>query len=306
MSRRTYRQAGLLLRLLGCLLLPGCGGNLGPLTNARQVTLNGAQVSATDTSSATGTASVVVASDRQSITVITRTTGLSNITGAHIHAGLTGTSGLIRSDSPIIFSLFESGAESSNGQITSTLSSPNLTAQSSVGISTFDDAVNAILAGRAYIDFHTTAYPDGEIRGQIMPASFSALLSGENEVPPSNAAGTGSATITIDPATCTLHVTITATSLAGSTVSQANIYVGAKDATGPIIFPIFDITKQPFSGAFSRTLTATDLVVQAKAGVSTCYDAVNAIIAGNAYVNLLTLERPLGALRGQLAPTVNQ
>jgi hypothetical protein len=300
------RSAAAISIAAAALLAGGCGGDVSALVNGRTVNLNAAQVSATNTSTATGTASVVVSSDRQSITVITRTTGLGTITGAHIHAGLTGTSGLMRVESPIIFSLFDSTQLGSNGEITRTLASPNLTAQASVGISTFADAVNAILAGRAYIDFHTTAYPTGEIRGQILPATFTAQLSGANEVPPNTLTATGNATLTIDPSNCTLGVTVSTAGLDNSTVTGIDIQVGASDENGPVIFAVFAVPQGPFTGSFSRTLTATDLVVQSGAGILTCFDAINAVITGDAYVNVRTLTNPNGAIRGQFKPTVSQ
>jgi hypothetical protein len=283
----------------------GCGGDADTLANSRNVTLTGGQVSSTNTSSATGTASVVVSLDKQSITVITRTTGLGTIVSAHIHAGLTGTAGLMRAEAPVIFTLFESTQGGSNGEIIRTLASPNLTAQSSVGISTFSDAVRAILAGRAYIDFHTTAFPNGEIRGQILPASFTARLSGDDVTPPSGVTGSGSVTVTIDAATCTISVSGTTAGLTNSTVTAVDMQVGAIGTNGPVIFPVFEVIQGPFAGSFNRTLTDDDLVVQKAAGVNTCNDAINAIILGNTYINVRTVALPNGALRGQLTATVN-
>jgi hypothetical protein len=36
-----------------------------------------------------------------------------------------------------------------------------------IGINTFDDVVQAIVGGGAYVNVHTTTNPGGEIRGQI-------------------------------------------------------------------------------------------------------------------------------------------
>ena len=54
--------------------------------------------------------------------------------------------------------------------------------------------VNDLLAGAMYIDAHSTAHPDGELRAQILLKTISLAfgsLSGEQEVPPMSSAGRG-------------------------------------------------------------------------------------------------------------------
>ncbi|MFA0757192.1 MAG: hypothetical protein YPKNTGVA_002725 [Candidatus Fervidibacter sp.] len=83
---------------------------------------------------------------------------MQNVTAAHIHVGAVGQAG------PIIFPL-------DHNATTQTLTAANLQAQPTQGINTFDDAINALLSGNAYINFHTQAHLPGEIRGQIVPAA---------------------------------------------------------------------------------------------------------------------------------------
>lgn len=92
---------------------------------------------------------------------------LTAVTAAHIHVGAAGTNG------PIIFSLFESflGVPFVSPR-SGSLTAFNLQARPEAGISSFADAINAILAGNAYINVHTTAFPDGEIRGQLQQTSI--------------------------------------------------------------------------------------------------------------------------------------
>lgn len=87
---------------------------------------------------------------------------VSTVTSAHIHVGAAGSNG------PIIFSLYSSGfGVPFTGLINGALTAFNLQPQPASGISSFTDAIHAILSGDAYVNVHTTAYPAGEIRGQI-------------------------------------------------------------------------------------------------------------------------------------------
>ena len=81
-----------------------------------------------------------------------------DITKAHIHVGLPGEKG------PHIFTL---SATSFTDPLMGTLKEADLVPQPEKGISTFKDAVNAILSGRAYVNVHTVALPAEAIRGQI-------------------------------------------------------------------------------------------------------------------------------------------
>lgn len=84
------------------------------------------------------------------------------VTAAHIHVGSPDTNG------PVIFSLFDRNLD---GDFTAprdgTLTAVNLQARPEIGIAGFADAVAAILAGNAYVNLHTAAYPAGELRGQL-------------------------------------------------------------------------------------------------------------------------------------------
>lgn len=84
------------------------------------------------------------------------------ISAAHIHVGAPGTNG------PIIFSLYQSVIDGPfAGSRSGTLQSFNLETQPARGVSSMSDAINAILSGNAYVNVHTAAFPNGEIRGQL-------------------------------------------------------------------------------------------------------------------------------------------
>lgn len=123
-------------------------------------TLTGAQEVPPVTTSATGSASATLNAAKTQISVTVTYTGLTNITAAHIHVGAAGV------DGPVIFTL---AAGTFTSPLNKTLAAADLTPQAAQNINTFAEAVTALLAGNTYVNIHTTQYPDGEIRGQLMP-----------------------------------------------------------------------------------------------------------------------------------------
>jgi len=97
---------------------------------------------------------------------------ITAVTAAHIHVGAAGTNG------PIIFSLFDSGFGIPFASPHSSVLTPaNLQPRPDAGIATFSDALAAIRSGNAYVNVHTTAFPAGEIRGQLVqPIIGSAVV----------------------------------------------------------------------------------------------------------------------------------
>jgi hypothetical protein len=84
------------------------------------------------------------------------------VTQAHIHVGGLDENG------PIIFFLYDGVLEDPfTGTKTGTLTNLNLIPRPAQGVSTFADAMTAILDNRAYVNVYTLANPEGEIRGQL-------------------------------------------------------------------------------------------------------------------------------------------
>lgn len=99
----------------------------------------------------------------------------SAVTAAHIHAGAAGVNG------PIIFTLYDSATQGAfSGTKAGTLTASNLVQQPASGITSFTDAVNAILGGSAYVNVHSATNAGGEIRGQLArPVIGSAPVAGD-------------------------------------------------------------------------------------------------------------------------------
>lgn len=129
-------------------LLASCGGGGSSATSTRifAATLAGTQEVPPNASGATGSGTVTVDAATRAMTATVTTTGVVG-TAAHIHNGAPGVSG------PVVFPLTETPAGSGLWVTTVTLSV---------------DEFNLLIAGNYYFNIHSLAFPDGEIRGQII------------------------------------------------------------------------------------------------------------------------------------------
>jgi hypothetical protein len=236
------------------------------------------------TTAASGEAWLVVSADGTAIDYTVTYSGLSGtLAAAHIHLGAAGTNG------GILFPL-AAGPSPMVGRLTAADLTPT------GGITTFTAALEAIRAGNTYVNLHTAANPAGEIRGQLQPVSgalvATAALSGGAEVPPVSTGASGNALIVATGDT--IRYTVTYSGLSG-TLAAAHIHLGAAGTNGGILFPLA-AGPSPMVGR----LTAADLTPTG--GITTFAAALEAIRAGNTYVNLHTAANPAGEIRGQLQP----
>jgi CHRD domain len=122
--------------------------------------LSGTQEIPTNNSSATGEASFILR-DNNSVWYEIDATGLDKVMEAHLHLGKVGTNG-----DPIVM-LFNSGP---TGLINGTLVSGNFSAADFLGPMsgmTIAEITSKMKTGETYVNIHTGAFPDGELRGQI-------------------------------------------------------------------------------------------------------------------------------------------
>jgi hypothetical protein len=92
-----------------------------------------------------------------------------DVTAAHVHLGAKGAEG------DVIFPLFTGPQKA--GSFTGTLAEGAFDAQGLAGSmagKTIPELAAAVLAGQTYVNVHTKAYPNGEIRGQIIVTSTGA------------------------------------------------------------------------------------------------------------------------------------
>ena len=113
---------------------------------AVDVKLSGDQEAPAVKTTATGSGTINVATDG-AVTGSVTTTGMTG-TAAHIHHGAPGKSG------PVVVPMAKSGDNTWTVQ---------------AGAKLTPDQLKAYQAGELYVNVHSAAYKDGEIRGQIKP-----------------------------------------------------------------------------------------------------------------------------------------
>ncbi len=128
---------------LSTLLLVGCASDRGRGTN---LSLSGAQEVPPVTTSATGSGTITVGSDR-SVSGSVTTSGVA-VTAAHIHEGPAGSNG------PIIIPLTKTG-----DNVWSVAAGAKLT----------EAQYASYKNGNLYVNVHSAAHKGGEIRGQLKP-----------------------------------------------------------------------------------------------------------------------------------------
>ena len=136
-----------------------------------QATLSGANEVPANTSTATGSAIMVIDTDTRAFTLDLTFTGLTTPSRAgHIHNGAAGTNGpvIFGLDSAATWALIPGGTSGVTSFTTcGPVASPTL----------FPAAQLAnLLAGNNYVNIHSTGIPSGELRGQLVVIPAPAAL----------------------------------------------------------------------------------------------------------------------------------
>jgi hypothetical protein len=121
-------------------------------------------------SPSTGLAWVKIAGDK--ILYKVNVTDMDKVNAAHIHLAEAGKNG------PVVLTLFKGGPTE---QVNGTVAEANVTASNLEGPlkgKDVTDLATAIKNGTTYVNVHSTDFPDGEIRGQLLDESAVAKMSG--------------------------------------------------------------------------------------------------------------------------------
>jgi hypothetical protein len=132
--------------------------------------------------------------------------------------------------------------------------------------------------------------------------TFSASLSGKDEVPPTESNSTGTAKFQVDENSSQVSYWVNVTGI--KKINQAHIHNGTEGQNGDIVVTL---TKNksakgndgPPNIGFSGNITKDDLQGPLKDKELT--DLVSLMSDGNAYVNVHTDKYPDGAIRGQIS-----
>lgn len=252
----------LLAPLCTTLVLASCGGGGGNDTVHtivfKTAALNGAQVSPAVTTAANGNGSLRVDMDSGSVTGTITTVAMTG-TSAHVHDGAVGTNG------GVVLDLTQSSPGSWTVPAAATLTAAQR---------------DSLRNGTLYVDVHTAANPNGEIRGQVGRQVYFASLTPAQEVPATTSSATGTGVYILDPETNTMSGTTTQT---GVVATVAHIHIGPVGTAASVVFP--------FTGG-PATWTMPPAVLTA--------DQLASLNAGNFYANVHSATFPGGEIRGQL------
>jgi hypothetical protein len=150
------------------------------------------------------------------------------------------------------------------------------------------DKLGKYLSGRYYINIHTAANPNGEIRGQILPETdygYQADMNGTQETPSVNTSAIGLAGVFLSQDGSKLRINAVVNGLSGP-ITGAHLHRGAPKQAGPIVA---DLTLLVTGNSISGTIdTLAGFLADLK--------------SGNVYLNVHTASHPNGEIRGQVLP----
>lgn len=157
--RTRYLAVPLLTLLIGLVACDGDGDQVTGVATRFNAQLTGAKEVPPVTTSATGTATFRVQGNTVEFTL--NTTGLQNVTAAHIHGPAPADS-----NAAVIVGLFNAPTEGAwTGSKTGSFTTANLSTTQPV--TTLDALLGLMRAGRTYVNVHTSDNPAGAIRGQV-------------------------------------------------------------------------------------------------------------------------------------------
>ncbi|NLO88964.1 MAG: CHRD domain-containing protein [Clostridia bacterium] len=127
---------------------------------------------------------------------------------------------------------------------------------------------------------------------------FFARLEGRQSVPPVDTAASGEAVFQLLSNRTQLFFRLNVNSISNLTV--AHIHLGRRGTNGPIVAPLFSASPgiSVNRGQISGTINRQDLTGPLEG--RTLEDLIEAMAAGNTYVNAHTEQNPEGEIRGQI------
>lgn len=221
------------------------------------------------TTSAGGTFAVTVDPDALTLQAHANTTGADDAIGAHLHDAFAGTNGGVA--------------------VALTQDATTVSRWSATDVPIDAGQLDAVSAGRWYVNVHTPANGTGEVRGQVAPPPIEVLftdLSGEQEVPAvtTAASGLGASTVNLDTGDITVHVRTT----------------GADTAVGAHVHSAF--AGDNGGVAIGLVQDAGDIAHWVAEGAQLDAAGLADYLDGRLYYNVHTPANGSGEIRGQIAP----
>jgi hypothetical protein len=245
--------------------------------------LTGGQENPPVNTTASGTGAFTLNAARTALTYNITYRALSGtLTGGHFHTGAVGVNG------PVVRSIASSG-DPASATISGTWQSADATQPLTPAL------VDSLVAGRVYVNFHTSANPGGEIRGQLNVTGgtgFTASLSGAQENPPVTTGASGTGSFSLNSQRTELEYNITYIGMSGA-LTGGHFHTGVSGVNGPVVRGITS-TGDPASATISGTWRSTDAAQPFTPALA------ESLLAGKLYVNFHTAANPGGENRGQI------
>jgi hypothetical protein len=232
--------------------------------------MNGSQETPPVTTTATGTGAFVLNAAGNALTYTITVNGLT-INAGHFHNGPVGVGAGVVKNLTFV-------NNTASGVWSSTDATQPLT----------DSLLSELLRGRLYVNVHTTANPNGEIRGQVLQATsagFYAKMDGSQETPANSSTATGSVYVVLAPGgTLTYRATVT-----GLSPTAAHFHNGAAGVAAGVV-KNFTLLNNTASGTWSSSDASQPLT-----------DALlRDLVRGRIYANAHTTAFPGGEIRRQV------
>lgn len=239
--------------------------------NGYRAILNGAQEVPAVATTATGLGLFNLSLNKKKMYIWIVADGLSGaITGAHIHQAAVG----------------------SNGGVAVNLSS-NINGNTiidTIDVSTFPGLLADLEAGNTYINLHTAANANGEIRGQLTldPSAimFDAFLNGAQEVPAVSTTATGTASFSLNSTMTAITYLVQVNGLSGA-ITGAHLHEATAGNNGAVVV---NLTPSVVGNVIAGTITGTDLT----------QELLESMLSSGVYINIHTAANPNGEIRGQI------
>jgi hypothetical protein len=151
-----------------------------------------------------------------------------------------------------------------------------------------------LLRNGAYLNFHSSTYPGGEVRGQLIaqPKRLVAILNGAQENPVNASKAYGAAYITYDSGTNKISTRLNVYNFS-NTLSASHYHEAAVGVNGPVLHNLGG------ASAYTKTGTAYGLSLSAQTYGG---DPIK-LLTGRAYLNVHSNISPGGEIRGQVQTT---
>ncbi|MEM7575187.1 MAG: CHRD domain-containing protein [Bacteroidota bacterium] len=236
-----------------------------------------------------GTGTIVFERDGNTLTASGSFTGLSGpiatdiVGGAHLHLATSGRNG------PILFPLtLAIGPDDTSANIEAADNSFDLS----------DSQLDSLLMEMVYVNVHSTAFPSGELRGQVTPiasAAFRAGLAGHQQNPAVNSTADGRFTINFREGEITVSGSFNNLEgdLLESLANGAHLHLGLAGTNGPVAFPL--------NMEVATDLRSAELLPAGNTFPLTA-DQQAALFSRAMYVNVHSTSFPPGEIRGQVVP----